>query len=318
MHTDAIADDAQCSVIDCGFFSLLAPGWSANEELALLDAIEQCGFDNWTDVAGHMGTKGAEECRVHYYRCYLGSATAPLPDPARPLMSARAAGGSARSSNGAGGASATSDGALAALNRKTIRALEEAGENVSIKVYPATCASYMPLRDDFEVEWQNGAEALVRDLAFADNDSEPERRLKCAVLDMYLSYVERRHEMKDVIREHHLADLCASGKLSAGPRSTGGTAAGNAPAGAAAETPDAFAVRDEWRKFARFHSSDSHERLVQGLLQEQRLRNRIKQLQEYRANGIRSCAAGAQYELAKRQVRVRAGGVLVAETVRVA
>jgi transcriptional adapter 2-alpha len=53
--------------------------WGADEELMLLEAIEQFGLGNWSDVAGHVGTKKKNECEDHYFAVFLTSATAPLP-----------------------------------------------------------------------------------------------------------------------------------------------------------------------------------------------------------------------------------------------
>jgi transcriptional adapter 2-beta len=35
-------------------------GWSAREELHLLDAIEQFGFGNWEDISRHIETRSPE------------------------------------------------------------------------------------------------------------------------------------------------------------------------------------------------------------------------------------------------------------------
>eukprot|EP00730_Choanoeca_flexa_P001237 TRINITY_DN10545_c0_g1_i3.p1 TRINITY_DN10545_c0_g1~~TRINITY_DN10545_c0_g1_i3.p1 ORF type:complete len:157 (+),score=11.42 TRINITY_DN10545_c0_g1_i3:135-605(+) len=54
--------------------------WSATEEISLLNAVESAGFGNWTKVAKRMASRTAEECRHHYFKTYIYSKTAPLPD----------------------------------------------------------------------------------------------------------------------------------------------------------------------------------------------------------------------------------------------
>lgn len=57
---------------------VFAPGWSASDELKLLDAVATYGPDNWPDVAARMG-RNAAKCEAHYRAVYLESETAPLP-----------------------------------------------------------------------------------------------------------------------------------------------------------------------------------------------------------------------------------------------
>ncbi len=46
--------------------------WNAREEMRLLDAVEQFGFGNWKDIAGHVGpTKGPAQAKREYIRHYI-------------------------------------------------------------------------------------------------------------------------------------------------------------------------------------------------------------------------------------------------------
>lgn len=40
--------------------------WSAQEELLLLEGLQTMGFGNWTDIAKQIGTKSKEQCELHY------------------------------------------------------------------------------------------------------------------------------------------------------------------------------------------------------------------------------------------------------------
>lgn len=39
------------------------------------------GFGNWAAVAEHVGTKGQQDCRSHYYSVYIDSPAFPEPAP---------------------------------------------------------------------------------------------------------------------------------------------------------------------------------------------------------------------------------------------
>uniref|UniRef100_A0A4W5MA87 Transcriptional adaptor 2A n=1 Tax=Hucho hucho TaxID=62062 RepID=A0A4W5MA87_9TELE len=54
-------------------FPVLEPGWTAQEEMALLEAVMDCGFGNWQDVAYQMRTKNKEECEAHYMKNFINN-----------------------------------------------------------------------------------------------------------------------------------------------------------------------------------------------------------------------------------------------------
>lgn len=152
------------------------------------------------------------------------------------------------------------------------------------KVLPPEQAGFMPLRGDFEHEFDNGAETLVKDIAFNDEDTEIEQNLKLAMVDMYQRKLEIRRARKKTVREHGLLDLK---RLQALEKK---------------RSADEREVREKLKPFARFNSFEKHEKLVQSFCFEQRLRARLAQLCEYRQNGIRTLAAGEIYDAEKQKV----------------
>ncbi|XP_059733808.1 transcriptional adapter 2-alpha isoform X3 [Bos javanicus] len=54
-------------------FPVLDPSWTAQEEMALLEAVMDCGFGNWQDVANQMCTKTKEECEKHYMKHFINN-----------------------------------------------------------------------------------------------------------------------------------------------------------------------------------------------------------------------------------------------------
>ena len=60
-------------------FPILEFGWSANEEIKLLDALADCGPGNWDAIASQVESKSKTECEMHYKKCYVVNAKYPLP-----------------------------------------------------------------------------------------------------------------------------------------------------------------------------------------------------------------------------------------------
>ncbi|PKU35682.1 transcriptional adapter 2-alpha [Limosa lapponica baueri] len=162
-------------------FPVLDPNWTAQEEMALLEAVMDCGFGNCVelqtslkqnceflrDVANQMCTKSKEECEKHYMKHFINN----------PLF------------------------ASTLLNLKQA---EEAQQNeMAIPFHPADdpprptfdsllsrdMAGYMPARADFVEEFDNYAEWDLRDIDFVEDDSDIlhvlERRYPKEVQDLY-------------------------------------------------------------------------------------------------------------------------------------
>ncbi|KAK2161818.1 hypothetical protein LSH36_109g05045 [Paralvinella palmiformis] len=124
-------------------FPLFEKDWTALEETKLLDALIECGMDNWSDVAHVMQTKSRSSCELHYKRFYLENPMPPLPqtpeaertffpspvpfipceNPPRPIE----------------------------------------GSALHIEM-----SGYLPARGDFTVEYDNYAEMSLKDISFTD------------------------------------------------------------------------------------------------------------------------------------------------------
>lgn len=55
---------------------------------------------------------------------------------------------------------------------------------------------YMPLRDDFEREHDNGAESIISGMMVGGDDDEVEEALKLAHIDMYSQRLKQRESRK--------------------------------------------------------------------------------------------------------------------------
>ncbi|OMH81356.1 Transcriptional adapter 2 [Zancudomyces culisetae] len=65
---------------------------------------------------------------------------------------------------------------------------------------------YMPGRQEFEVEYENDAEQLIKDLYFGEEDSAEETALKTVIMEIYNNKLERREERKRFLLERNLLD----------------------------------------------------------------------------------------------------------------
>ncbi|CAN6477788.1 unnamed protein product [Victoria cruziana] len=141
-------------------------------------------------------------------------------------------------------------------------------------------SGYNPKRQEFEPEYDNDAEQPLAEMEFKDNDSDADRELKLRVLRIYLSRLDERKRRKDFILERNL--------LYPNPLEK-------------ELTNEDKELYQRCKVFMRFHSQEEHDALIQGLILERRIRQRIQELQEYRAAGCRTAAEGERYAAEKRK-----------------
>eukprot|EP00298_Acanthocystis_sp_HF-20_P012228 c19780_g1_i1.p1 GENE.c19780_g1_i1~~c19780_g1_i1.p1 ORF type:complete len:357 (-),score=138.86 c19780_g1_i1:36-1106(-) len=148
---------------------------------------------------------------------------------------------------------------------------------------PADVAGYMPLRNDFEIEYDNDAEMIIADMEILPNDSEEDRQLKIKLLQIYFAKLEERGRRKFFVLDRGLLDFK---KLHTAERR---------------KPKEERELIQKMRVFARFHSQKQHQELIDGILKERELRRRIALLTEYRQNGITTLAEAQIYELDKKK-----------------
>ena len=124
---------------------------------------------------------------------------------------------------------------------------------------------YIPARGDFDVEYDNDAELILADMEFKDEESQWERELKLKVIEVYNSKLDARIERKRFILERGLLERKEKKR-----------------------SREEKEIYNNMRCFARFHSAAEHETFVAGLINENRLRKRIEQLQLFRLNGCKT------------------------------
>ncbi|ERE68584.1 transcriptional adapter 2-alpha-like protein [Cricetulus griseus] len=166
-------------------FPVLDPSWTAQEEMALLEAVMDCGFGNWQDVANQMCTKTKEECEKHYMKHFINN-----PLFASTLLNLKQA-----------EAAKTADTAI------PFHSADDPPRPAFDSLLSRDMAGYMPARADFIEEFDNYAEWDLRDIDFVEDDSDILHALKIAVVDIYHSRLKERQRRKKIIRDHGLVNL---------------------------------------------------------------------------------------------------------------
>ncbi|XP_033112202.1 transcriptional adapter 2-beta-like isoform X2 [Anneissia japonica] len=241
-------------VLDNGALPLMYEDWSSREEMKLLEAIESYGFGNWEGIANNIGTKTAKQAMEHYTEFLvngnIGQVTIPtsldikVKDHTGPI-----------------------DGPLSPSLRSSLKPVEMLLEEQQQ-------LGFMPLRDDFEREYENEAEKIVSQLQINLEDDELDAALRFAHVDMYTKVLKERQRRKQISREYSLVnELFASSR-------------------AKQQTPkkkmskEESELREKMREFCQFQKSKDHEELFENMQREKELKARIKELIRYRRNGI--------------------------------
>ena len=65
----------------------------------------------------------------------------------------------------------------------------------------------MPLRQEFDVEYDNEAELLLAEMEFLEDDTEEEKKIKDNILEIYNKRLEEREKRKRVVIDNNLLNL---------------------------------------------------------------------------------------------------------------
>lgn len=272
-------------------FPVFTLDWTAEEEILLVEGVSKYGFGNWLEVAelvshASLEPKTPEQCEKHYMGVYLNSAASPLPD-----LSALV--------HGPNGTALTPEEAKArrVAEAQTKTEAEPAGGTSSptplARKSPKPSHSivgYWPLRGDFDVEFDNDAELILADMEFKEGEAVQERQLKLQIIEIYNSKLDERIYRKNTIISRGLLDV-KSLHLRDKKR-----------------TKEERDLHNLFKPLARFQSDEQQERLVQLLIEERRVRNRLALLHEWRSLGLRTARDVEVYEEEKawrEQLRMR-------------
>ncbi|XP_069827571.1 transcriptional adapter 2-alpha isoform X2 [Dendropsophus ebraccatus] len=241
-------------------FPVLDPSWTAQEEMALLEAVMDCGFGNWQEVANQMRTRTKDDCESHYMKHFINN-----PLFASTLLSMKQA-----------EEDKNVDTAV------PFQACEDPPRPTFDSLLSRDMAGYMPARADFIEEFDNYAEWDLRDIDFVEDDSEVLHALKIAVVDIYHSRLKERQRRKRIIREHGLINLRKFQILER------------------RYSKDIQELYETMRRFARILGATKHDRFIESHALEFELRREIKRLQEYRKAGIKTFNSSRIYDRLKK------------------
>uniref|UniRef100_A0A8C7HPR1 Transcriptional adapter n=1 Tax=Oncorhynchus kisutch TaxID=8019 RepID=A0A8C7HPR1_ONCKI len=250
-------------------FPVLEPGWTAQEEMAVLEAVMDCGFGNWQDVAYQMRTKSKEECEAHYMKNFINN---PLFSSTllnlRQIEEAR-----------------TADTAIPFKRQYTHNTPTPLDFSLHSNKESFCLTNYRILKQynkyNLGYEFDNYAEWDLKDIDFVDDDSDLLHALKIAVVDIYHSRLRERGRRKKIIRDHGLINLRKFQILEHRyPK----------------EVQDLY---DAMRRFARVVGPIEHDKFIESHALEFELRREIGRLQEYRRAGIQSFCSAKVYERVK-------------------
>lgn len=163
-------------------FPVFGQVWMADEELRLLEAIEECGIGNWSDIAKRIRTKNKYQCELHYNKYYLEDTVPPLPATVEADLTNHPT------------------PIVFKLSDDPPRAPDGSSSQQEM-------AGYMAARGDFSVEYDNYAELYVREIEFSEDDDQQDLDLKIAVIEMYMNVLRERQRRKRIIQDFGLINV---------------------------------------------------------------------------------------------------------------
>ncbi|KAJ6848749.1 transcriptional adapter ADA2 [Iris pallida] len=329
-------------------FPLICSDWNADEEILLLEGIEMYGLGNWAEVAEHVGTKNRDQCIDHYITAYMNSPCYPFPDMSRVngknrkelLAMARVQGEGKKGISVLGDVTPKEESPFspsrvkiedisgeaptgrsppaltAGVSKKAsnigqlkdspdgtkldgLTSADDLHSDRSIGVKKPRCSGdegpslrklsgYNPKRQEFDPEYDHDAEKPLAEMEFKENDSETDRELKLRVLRIYLSRLDERKRRKEFILERNLLDP--------------------SPLEKELSFEEDREVYHRFKVFMRFLSQEEHEALVKTVIEEQKIRRRIQELQECRAAGCHTLAEAKMFTEKRRKKELEMSG----------
>ncbi|XP_070162335.1 transcriptional adapter 2-alpha isoform X1 [Polyergus mexicanus] len=231
-------------------------GWTAKQELELLDVVQQCGFGNWIDVGRRIQGKSAEECKMHYLQYYINNQT--LPDLPR-IKDTKA--------------SLFSCEAIPYLYK--LQDIEEPPRFAPNTINAKLLAGYNAARSDFEVNFDNHAESLVANLEYdefqsSDDTYELGQALQTAIVQAYNNRLKERARRRRIVRDHGL--IIFRKAISWTQRY---------------ENTITRSLVERLLIFMQLVDGMEFDFLIEGLHRVGELKNRINRLLEFRGNGLK-------------------------------
>ena len=142
---------------------------------------------------------------------------------------------------------------------------------------------YIVKREEFDVEHDADAEAPLADMEIVGDEDERTLELKEKMLLLYHRRQMERYRRRDFVTERGLLNVKEQQAIER------------------RHSKEDLEVAGRLRVFSRYMSKEDHEQLVNGMMYEQHLRQRIEELKELRRNGVTTLVEAEVYERAKRR-----------------
>jgi len=120
-------------------------------------------------------------------------------------------------------------------------------------------------------------------MEFNDDDTEEERNMKYRLLDIYNHKLNERIKRKEFVIKRQLLDIKYQTQLEK------------------SRTKDEREIYNMMKVFARFNTPEDHEKLVEGIIKEKQIRQRIEELRQYKKLGLKTFAQVEEYLEEKRK-----------------
>eukprot|EP01038_Epipyxis_sp_PR26KG_P004953 gene4953-6926_t len=288
---------------------LFTKDWTINEELLLLEGIDKFGFGNWKTIADYISFKTAKQVEEHYNELYLGLHGYCLPQKTikedKVVNTFELLTNSLSNQiddmkinedeNGQNALGLHLIPVTKSFNRGDVvqrdigketgkgRERQDVIRERLAQLPGSDLPGFVPLREDFDVEYDNDAELPLADMEFNPEDHPTERELKLQIIRIYNSKLEERNRRKRFVIDRGLIDI--KNQLQIERRRP-------------KEDRDLVA---KLRLYARFQSKEDHETLIEGMLKARQLAIRIDLYKTYREMGIRTLEQARQYELDRKR-----------------
>ena len=234
--------------------------WSGREEIMLLEGLLKFGYGNWGCISDFLDSqKSAWECEKHYKQIYLSKALETL--CSLQILSRR-----------------DELGCVATIDRSQVCEFMEIEEEAvvvpertqhEVEKHPLSeFAGYMPLRRDFEVEYENDMRMYLADLEFYDDDKAEDVEIKLKQLEVYNKVLDEREERKTFVIERWPIELANEKKYK--------------------NNIIEKTIYQALKPYARLLPPDKHLELFEGMVKEYILKLKLEELREAQSRGIKT------------------------------
>ncbi|XP_954585.1 transcriptional adaptor2-related protein, putative [Theileria annulata] len=284
-------------------FELFSEGWTADEELILLEGIGKYGFGNWKQVAEMVNKvnskqKTPAECENHYYDVYISTGSSPHPNVKNlrtPIKCPKTRDMVYKyyeevSKNHRRFENPDSDNIVSSEETGSHSTFIPPAVNLlhsdptKVKFFQ-NFTGYNVYRDDLENEYHPDAELILKDVEFEPWDSPPEIQFKIQLIDIYNAFLDERIYRKRILMHRFWNDYITR------------------------ETAMANMTELEkmlyWRlsPLIRFHTEEDHISLTKLLIAKIELEKRLEIVQQWKSLGLRTLKDIQEFDLLKNTAR---------------